>query len=397
MNIETARSLFCGPPPALQAKKISPGQGFRLSAAAAGVARVAQERPARQPGYPRPLAQRPETLHRGAHRHPYRLDRVGHRTAPRCDRRKIGIQRVRPAGEMSPQDLRRRHERPQPVPHRLSQTRHAQMSSDTPIAPTLGPLLKGRHDPLGVVPATNQAAIPKQNVRLATAMPTNTTARPPHHLPIRPAQHPLLGVTPRAQFALAQRTSQPTAQQGALDRLLVTLYHEHRCLQASLRGPSRCDVSSQREGPCASTPCSLFSPPTRAATPAAGQSSSPIVSLTDPPILNQRGAQHLVGQPTLNRQLRMGTFRGPGPAHRHRLHLKPMDLAESAAYLRHHLTLAGRDQRRSSRTTPIVRLHRVANGLPRALQQRRHRRPHRSRRRLQRPRRRRAYAGAVAD
>jgi type II secretory pathway predicted ATPase ExeA len=49
-----------------------------------------------------------------------------------------------------------------------------------------------------------------------------------------------------------------------------------------------------------------------------------------------------------------------------RYSLGGMDLAESVAYLRHHLSLAGR-------TDPLIaddaaaRLHRYANGLPRAL------------------------------
>src|SRR6202023_3195188 len=45
---------------------------------------------------------------------------------------------------------------------------------------------------------------------------------------------------------------------------------------------------------------------------------------------------------------------------------KPMDLAESAAYLRHHLKLAGRDEPLFA-DDAIARLHRVSNGLPRAL------------------------------
>jgi type II secretory pathway predicted ATPase ExeA len=49
-----------------------------------------------------------------------------------------------------------------------------------------------------------------------------------------------------------------------------------------------------------------------------------------------------------------------------RFTIKPMDLAESAAYLRHHLKLAGRDEPLSA-DDAIARLHRVANGLPRAL------------------------------
>ena len=74
----------------------------------------------------------------------------------------------------------------------------------------------------------------------------------------------------------------------------------------------------------------------------------------------------LVGQPTLARQLRMGMFAALDQRISLRYTLAAMDLADSAAYLRHHLTLAGR-------TDPLVaddavaRLHRHANGLPRAL------------------------------
>ncbi len=74
----------------------------------------------------------------------------------------------------------------------------------------------------------------------------------------------------------------------------------------------------------------------------------------------------LVGQPTLARSLRMGVFAALDQRIATRYALKPMDLGESANYLRHHLALAGR-------TDPLItddavaRLHRVANGLPRAL------------------------------
>jgi type II secretory pathway predicted ATPase ExeA len=46
--------------------------------------------------------------------------------------------------------------------------------------------------------------------------------------------------------------------------------------------------------------------------------------------------------------------------------IKPMDLAESAAYPRHHLKLAGRDDPLFA-DDAIARLHPVAYGLPRAL------------------------------
>jgi type II secretory pathway predicted ATPase ExeA len=74
----------------------------------------------------------------------------------------------------------------------------------------------------------------------------------------------------------------------------------------------------------------------------------------------------LVGQPTLARSLRMGIFAALDQRIATRYALKPMDLGESANYLRHHLALVGR-------TDPLItddavaRLHRVANGLPRAL------------------------------
>jgi len=74
----------------------------------------------------------------------------------------------------------------------------------------------------------------------------------------------------------------------------------------------------------------------------------------------------LAGQPMLSRQLRLGTFAALDQRIAVRYQLAGMDLAESIAYLRHHLALAGR-------TDPLVaddaaaRLHRYANGLPRAL------------------------------
>ena len=74
----------------------------------------------------------------------------------------------------------------------------------------------------------------------------------------------------------------------------------------------------------------------------------------------------LVGQPTLNRQLRMGMFAALDQRIATRFSIKPMDLAESASYLRHHLTLAGREEPLFA-DDAVARLHRVSNGLPRAL------------------------------
>jgi len=72
------------------------------------------------------------------------------------------------------------------------------------------------------------------------------------------------------------------------------------------------------------------------------------------------------GQPTLNRQLRMGIFAALDQRIATRFSIKAMDLAESAAYLRHHLVLAGREEPLFA-DDAVARLHRVSNGLPRAL------------------------------
>jgi type II secretory pathway predicted ATPase ExeA len=74
----------------------------------------------------------------------------------------------------------------------------------------------------------------------------------------------------------------------------------------------------------------------------------------------------LVGQPTLARQLRLGIFAALDQRVATRYQIAPMDLAESAKYLQHHLALAGRND-------PLLaddaraRLHKASLGLPRAL------------------------------
>ena len=74
----------------------------------------------------------------------------------------------------------------------------------------------------------------------------------------------------------------------------------------------------------------------------------------------------LLGQPMLSRQLRLGVFAALDQRIAVRYQIAGMDLSESLAYLRHHLSLAGR-------ADPLIaddaaaRLHRYANGLPRAL------------------------------
>ena len=62
----------------------------------------------------------------------------------------------------------------------------------------------------------------------------------------------------------------------------------------------------------------------------------------------------------------MGVFAALDQRIATRFTIKPMDLAESAAYLRHHLALAGREEALFA-DDAIARLHRVSNGLPRAL------------------------------
>jgi len=74
----------------------------------------------------------------------------------------------------------------------------------------------------------------------------------------------------------------------------------------------------------------------------------------------------LVGQPTLARQLRLGVFAALDQRIATRYQLAPMDLAESAQYLRHHLALVGRTDPLFA-DDAIARLHKVSLGLPRAL------------------------------
>ena len=96
----------------------------------------------------------------------------------------------------------------------------------------------------------------------------------------------------------------------------------------------------------------------------------------------------LVGQPTLNRQLRMGTFAALDQRVAARFTLRPMDLAESAR-------IPQTSPRPSRTRRTALRRRRRLPASPRrqrpapAAQQRRHRRTHRRRRRQQGPRRRR--------
>lgn len=74
----------------------------------------------------------------------------------------------------------------------------------------------------------------------------------------------------------------------------------------------------------------------------------------------------LIGQPMLARQLRMGAYAALDQRILTRYTLPPMELEESALYIRHQLTVAGRTE---ALFTPdaIERLHQLTRGIPRAL------------------------------
>ena len=74
----------------------------------------------------------------------------------------------------------------------------------------------------------------------------------------------------------------------------------------------------------------------------------------------------LLGQPSLRGRLRLGSFAAPDQRIALRYELPGMDAAETAAYLTHHLELAGRNDRLFS-DDAITLLHETARGIPRAL------------------------------
>jgi type II secretory pathway predicted ATPase ExeA len=74
----------------------------------------------------------------------------------------------------------------------------------------------------------------------------------------------------------------------------------------------------------------------------------------------------LIGQPTLSTRLRQGVFAALDQRISVRYELPGMDLAESVAYLRHHIELAGRTDQVFA-DDAAARMHRYANGIPRAL------------------------------
>jgi type II secretory pathway predicted ATPase ExeA len=74
----------------------------------------------------------------------------------------------------------------------------------------------------------------------------------------------------------------------------------------------------------------------------------------------------LIGQPTLRRRLRQGALAAIDQRIALRIHLDGMDLAQSTAYIRHHLGLAGRSDVLFS-DDAIAVIHQASRGLPRAL------------------------------
>lgn len=74
----------------------------------------------------------------------------------------------------------------------------------------------------------------------------------------------------------------------------------------------------------------------------------------------------LLGQPTLRRRLRLGTFAALDQRIALRYHLDGMDPAETASYLVHHLKLAGRSDPLFS-DDAVALIHQTARGIPRAV------------------------------
>ncbi len=74
----------------------------------------------------------------------------------------------------------------------------------------------------------------------------------------------------------------------------------------------------------------------------------------------------LIGQPTLRRRIKLGTFAALDQRIALRFAMPPMTPVETGAYIAHHLNLAGRaDTLFSDDATALI--HQVARGLPRAV------------------------------
>jgi type II secretory pathway predicted ATPase ExeA len=78
------------------------------------------------------------------------------------------------------------------------------------------------------------------------------------------------------------------------------------------------------------------------------------------------GAVLLVGQPTLRRRIKLGAFAALDQRIALRYSMTGMDPAETASYVTHHLTLAGRADTLFS-DDALTLIHQVSRGLPRAV------------------------------
>jgi len=74
----------------------------------------------------------------------------------------------------------------------------------------------------------------------------------------------------------------------------------------------------------------------------------------------------LLGQPTLRRKLKLGTFAALAQRIALRYELPGMDPAETSGYIHHHLALAGRSDPLFS-DDAIALVHHQARGMPRAV------------------------------
>jgi type II secretory pathway predicted ATPase ExeA len=74
----------------------------------------------------------------------------------------------------------------------------------------------------------------------------------------------------------------------------------------------------------------------------------------------------LIGQPTLRRRLHQGALAALDQRVSLKVHMEGMELAETIAYLRHHLALAGRSDVLVSDDAAAV-IHHASRGLPRAV------------------------------
>lgn len=74
----------------------------------------------------------------------------------------------------------------------------------------------------------------------------------------------------------------------------------------------------------------------------------------------------LLGQPTLRRRLKLGHFAALDQRITLRGHLDGLDLADTAAYIKHHLSLAGRTDTIFS-DDAIALIHTTSRGIPRAI------------------------------